>query len=114
LLYAITQILNYLINHSSLSQPGILCGVLGKFSSTFLTMNLLLTSFLEFSTLSKINKKIDIETGKYDNYMWQGLFLLSWVAAIFGINRYEQLELKFVLFSLSIFFVARYIKVPAF
>ena len=62
-------------------------------------MNLLLTSLLEFSILSKINKKIDIETGKYDNYMWQVMILLSWVASIFGINRYEPLELKFVLFT---------------
>ena len=100
LIFSISQIWIFVIDNFSLSQPGMLCGIFGKLSSTFLTMNLLLPSFLEFSTLSKINKKIDIETGKYDNYMWQGLFLLSWVATIFGINRYEQLELKFVLISL--------------
>ena len=90
------QIVNIFMNHYSLSQPGIFSRIFGNFYSVFLTANLLLIGFLEFSTLSKINKKIDFESGEYDIYMWQGIFLFSWVASIFGINRYEQLELKFV------------------
>jgi len=98
-LCAITQIINLLINHSSSSRPerAILNGIFGKFSPTFLTMNLLLIGCLEFSTLFKIKKKVEIESGKYDIHMWNGILLLSWVASIFGVNRYEQLELRYAL-----------------
>jgi len=95
LTYSIMQIVHIFINHSSLSRPGIFCGILGKFYPTFLNANLLLIGFLGFSTLSKIIEKINIETGKYDIYMWQGMFLLSWFASIFGVNRYEPFELKY-------------------
>jgi len=94
-MYSITQIVNLFINNSSLSQPGILNGILGKFSPTFLTANLLLLSSFEFLTIAKI-KRTNIETIKNDIYTWEGIILLSWVASILGINRYEQLELKFV------------------
>ena len=94
-MYSIIQIDNLIINNSSLSQPGLLCAILGKVSSTFLTANLLLINFLEFLTSSKIANK-EVETEKHNIYMWKGILLLSWVASIFGINRYEQLELKFV------------------
>ncbi|CAG8617861.1 16783_t:CDS:2, partial [Funneliformis mosseae] len=48
--------------------------------------------FLEFS-----NKKIEPENGKYDGYLWNGIVLSSWVASIFGINRYEQLEIRYAI-----------------
>jgi len=89
------EVVNLFVNNSSLSQPGIFCSILGKVSPTFLTANLLLFSSFEFLTSSKINSKVDVETGKNDIYMWKGIFLLSWVASIFGINRYEQLELRY-------------------
>jgi hypothetical protein len=92
------QITNIFINKSSNQEY--LLEILGKFTSTFLNTNLLLTIFLEFSTLSKLNNKIDIKTGKYDNYMWQIILLSSLIASILGINRYEQLELTYVLFNL--------------
>ncbi|RGB32162.1 hypothetical protein C1646_707398 [Rhizophagus diaphanus] len=41
------------------------------------------------------NEKTE-KTEKYDNNMWQEMFLLSWVASIFRINRYEQLELNYI------------------
>ncbi|GBC03525.1 hypothetical protein RclHR1_05180002 [Rhizophagus clarus] len=100
LMYSILQIIYVFIKNSSffqvsqVSQDGIFYKIFETFYPTFLTVNLLLIGFLEFSTLSKINKRIEIETGKYDIYMWQGLFFLSWIASIFGINRYEQLELN--------------------
>src|SRR5688572_8628162 len=87
------QVVNLLIDNSSFSQPAILSGILGKFSPTFLTMNLLLIGFLEFST--RMGKKVETESGSQDGYIWNGIFLLSWVASIFGINRYEQLELRY-------------------
>jgi hypothetical protein len=39
----------------------------------------------------KICKNIDLneKTGKYDWKLWKLLFLISWVATIFGLNRYE-------------------------
>ncbi|RIA99344.1 hypothetical protein C1645_811582 [Glomus cerebriforme] len=95
LICSILQIANIFINHSTLSQSGIFYKIFGKFYPVSLTINLLLVGFLEFSTMSKLIEKIDVESGKYDVYMWQGMFLLSWVTSIFGINRYEQLELKY-------------------
>lgn len=97
LMYSITQIVNLFINNSSLSQPGILNGIFGKFSPTFLTANLLLLSSFEFLTIKKIKRRINIETRKNDIYIWEGILLLSWVASIFGVNRYEQLELRYAI-----------------
>ncbi|CAB4416533.1 unnamed protein product [Rhizophagus irregularis] len=43
----------------------------------------------------KICKNIDVneKTGKYDWKLWKLLFLVSWVATIFGLNRYEPRSL---------------------
>lgn len=101
LIYSILQIINILINNCSHLQnfrTEVFCRIFEKFYPTFLTANLLLIGFLELTTLSKTKNKIDNETGKSDNYIWQEMFLLSWVASIFRINRYEQLELKYVSF----------------
>src|SRR6266542_4252226 len=61
LIYSIIQIGNIFMKYYSLSQPGLFYGIFGRFYSASLTANLLLIGFLEFSTISKINKKIDFE-----------------------------------------------------
>ena len=76
-------------------EPGVICEITGRFSPTFLTLNLFSCLTFTYLIYLKICKNIDFNEkfGLCDRKLWQLLFLVSWVATIFGLNKYKPQHL---------------------
>ncbi|RIA83303.1 hypothetical protein C1645_786387 [Glomus cerebriforme] len=94
-LFVVMQIVDMMLTSTNTIKPGIICDITGKFSPSFLTLNLLSVMSFTYLMYLKICKNIDSneKIGKWDWKVWKFLFLVSWVATIFGLNRYEPQSL---------------------
>ncbi|RGB32278.1 hypothetical protein C1646_763099 [Rhizophagus diaphanus] len=94
-LLAVMQIIDMVLTCTNMLKPGAICDITGRFSPSFLTLNLLSVMSFAYLIYLKICKNTDLneKTGKYDWKLWKLLFLISWVATIFGLNRYEPRSL---------------------
>ncbi|CAG8498609.1 3530_t:CDS:2 [Cetraspora pellucida] len=79
----------FLVRAEAITKPSILCDVGGKLSPTILTMNLLVIVIFAFDTIGKNVLK----TESQNFILWCTIFVISWIASTFGLNRYGLLEL---------------------
>ncbi|CAG8463387.1 7191_t:CDS:2 [Funneliformis mosseae] len=91
-LFAIMQIIDLILTGTSSIKPGIACDFMGIFSPSFLTFNLLSVTSFTYLLFLRVCKSVDI-TRKHDWRLRKLLFLGSWVASIYGLNRYEPQDL---------------------